>query len=90
MCELPSFSIDNSHIERIQKNWAKNGSNARSTEMRYVNAFKAMIWLEEKTQSEFLKQFKQDDIQLIECRDPKIVNKFHLKNDVSLLIKPKI
>lgn len=84
MRELPMSSIDHSHIERIQKNWAKNGSKARTSEMRYVNAFKTMIWLEEIEQTEFLKQFKQNDIQLIENSDQKVVNIFRLKNDVSL------
>lgn len=84
MRELPSFSIDHSHIEKTQKNWAKNGSKVRTTEMRYVNAFKTMIWLEEKAQSDFLKQFKQDDIKLINNPDCCLVNIFLLKNDVSL------
>lgn len=84
MRELKPFHIDDSHIEKIQKNWPKKGSKARTTEIRYVNAFKTMIWLEEKVQSEFLKQFKQDDIQLIKNSDPKVVNIFRLKNDVSL------
>lgn len=84
MCELPLFSIDDSHVKKILKNWARNGFKARTTEIRYVNTFKTMIWLEEREQSNFLKQFKQSDIHLIKDRDPKIKNIFCLKNDVSL------
>lgn len=87
MCELSSFSIDDSHIEKILKNWAREGKAlTRTTEIRYVNYFKAMIWLEERAQAYFLKQFKKSDIHLIkpESCDPKVVNIFRLKNDVSL------
>lgn len=81
MRELPLFSIEHSHIEKIQKNWTEKGSMARSNELRYVNAFKAMIWLEEKVQTEFLIQFNTDDIKLIKNPDPKIINIFRLKKE---------
>lgn len=90
MRELSSYAIDDSHIEKIQKNWEKTRPEARTGEIRYANAYKAMIWLEEREQANFLKQFKRDDIQLIKNSDMKIINIFRLRNEASFIIDPTI
>lgn len=80
MLALDLYLINPFLVEPVRANWDK--ATYRKSESQYAQSYKAMIWLEEAEQAEFLKQYTRNDIRL--TRDPeKKLNIFCLENDAS-------
>lgn len=67
---LDSYEIDHMLINIVRASWKKDIY--RKIESQYVQSYKAMIWLEEEKQAQFLKEFNRNDIRLIRNPEKKI------------------